>query len=95
VGKILYLIIILMSTKVFFSFQVSGAGYNDEGEVHIHKYESLERARESITALLEVGCVCNNAVIHDNQLLGQPTEGAMLAVAMKVLLKTTLFVLDF
>jgi len=29
--------------------------------------------------------VCNNAVIHADTLLGQPTEGALLAAGMKVL----------
>jgi hypothetical protein len=28
--------------------------------------------------------VCNNAVINGDTLLGQPTEGAILAVGMKV-----------
>uniref|UniRef100_A0A1B6MH31 Calcium-transporting ATPase n=2 Tax=Graphocephala atropunctata TaxID=36148 RepID=A0A1B6MH31_9HEMI len=63
--------------------EVSGAGYNDQGEIHIHKCDSVDWARESIYRLLEVGCVCNNAVINGETLLGQPTEGALLAVAMK------------
>ena len=29
--------------------------------------------------------MCNNAVIHADTLLGQPTEGALLAAGMKVL----------
>jgi hypothetical protein len=29
--------------------------------------------------------VCNNAVINSDTLLGQPTEGALLAAGMKVL----------
>jgi hypothetical protein len=37
-----------------FSSQVSGAGYNDQGEIHIHKCDSLDRARESIYTVLEV-----------------------------------------
>ncbi|XP_054285623.1 calcium-transporting ATPase type 2C member 1 isoform X2 [Macrosteles quadrilineatus] len=63
--------------------EVSGAGYNDQGEIHIHKCDSVDKARESIYRLLEVGCVCNNAVINGETLLGQPTEGALLAVANK------------
>ena len=34
--------------------QVSGAGYNDQGEIHIHKCDSVDRARDSIYSLLEV-----------------------------------------
>uniref|UniRef100_A0A069DXQ9 Calcium-transporting ATPase n=1 Tax=Panstrongylus megistus TaxID=65343 RepID=A0A069DXQ9_9HEMI len=63
--------------------EVSGAGYNDHGEIHIHKCDNLEAARDSIYRLLEVGVVCNNAIINGDTLLGQPTEGALLAVAMK------------
>ncbi|KAK6617086.1 ATPase, P-type (transporting), HAD superfamily, subfamily IC [Polyplax serrata] len=63
--------------------EVSGAGYNDDGEIHIHNCDSLDMAREAIYGLLEVGCVCNNAVIDNEKLLGQPTEGALLAAGMK------------
>ncbi|XP_039284046.1 calcium-transporting ATPase type 2C member 1 isoform X1 [Nilaparvata lugens] len=63
--------------------EVSGAGYNDQGEIHIYKCDSVEHARESIYRLLEIGCVCNNAIITGETLRGQPTEGALLAVAMK------------
>ncbi|XP_077861777.1 calcium-transporting ATPase type 2C member 2-like, partial [Saccoglossus kowalevskii] len=31
-----------------------------------------------------VGCVCNNAEIRNETLYGQPTEGALLALAMKM-----------
>jgi hypothetical protein len=34
--------------------------------------------------LNKVGAVCNNAEIVNSQLRGQPTESALLAVAMKV-----------
>lgn len=33
---------------------MSGAGYNDKGEIHIHKCDSVDKARESIYRLLEV-----------------------------------------
>lgn len=62
---------------------VTGAGYNDQGEIHIRPCNSNEMAKESITNLLEVGNVCNNAIIQNETLLGQPTEGALLAAGMK------------
>jgi magnesium-transporting ATPase (P-type) len=34
---------------------------------------------------LQVGAVCNNAEIVNSQLRGQPTEGALITVAMKVI----------
>jgi len=33
---------------------------------------------------LQVGYLCNNAHIQDGSLFGQPTEGALIAVALKV-----------
>lgn len=62
---------------------VTGAGYNDNGEIHIRECNSTDMARQSITGLLEIGAVCNNAIIQNDSLLGQPTEGALLAAAMK------------
>lgn len=62
---------------------VTGAGYNDVGEIHIRDCNSHEMAKQSISNLLEVGAVCNNALIQSEILLGQPTEGALLAVAWK------------
>lgn len=62
---------------------VSGAGYNDQGEIHIRECNSKDMAKQSVLNLLEIGAVCNNAIIQDDALLGQPTEGALLAAAMK------------
>lgn len=42
--------------------------------------------------LLQVGVICNNATINGDTLQGQPTEGALLAVAMKVLFNVLNFV---
>ncbi|KAH8378782.1 hypothetical protein KR009_001300, partial [Drosophila setifemur] len=62
---------------------VTGAGYNDQGEIHIRHCNNVEIAKTNITNLLEIGAVCNNAYIQNGTLLGQPTEGALVAVAMK------------
>ncbi|CAB3369455.1 Hypothetical predicted protein [Cloeon dipterum] len=69
-----------MVTSEGYEAEVSGAGYNNRGKVHIVK----EGTRESFVNLLEVGCVCNNAVITGETLHGQPTEGAILAAGMKI-----------
>lgn len=55
--------------------ELTGAGYNDHGQVLLHKCDSPERARDSVYQLLEVGAVCNNAIIQNEVLMGQPTEG--------------------
>lgn len=62
---------------------VTGAGYNDKGEVRIRKCDNFDLAHAAISNMLEVGCVCNNAVIQNDTLLGQPTEGALIALALK------------
>lgn len=69
--------------------EVTGTGYNNMGQLLIQDEDRLDReavmmARSSIYNVLEVGCVCNNAAISpDGSLRGQPTEGALLAAAMK------------
>lgn len=69
-----------------YSANVLGVGYNDHGDVipHGEDEEDKEMAKLSITKMIEIGCVCNNAVIENNVLKGQPTEGALLAVGMKL-----------
>lgn len=73
---------------------VSGSGYNDQGEIHVRSGGGgggggSAAAKQSVLNVLEVGAVCNNALIQDGSLLGQPTEGALLAVAMKAGLYAT------
>ena len=52
-------------TRCIFLLQVSGAGYNDQGEIHINKCDSPDRARESIYTLLEVRmCVTADGQCH-------------------------------
>ncbi|CAH2039327.1 unnamed protein product, partial [Iphiclides podalirius] len=65
--------------------EVSGAGYNARGEVQLRAYKGrdLHVARMGVHSMLEVGVLCNNAEIRDETLYGQPTEGALLACAMK------------
>ncbi len=40
----------------------------------------------------QAGCICNNAQIRNGTLMGQPTEGAMVAVGLKVTLISVLSV---
>ncbi|XP_055066947.2 calcium-transporting ATPase type 2C member 1 isoform X2 [Misgurnus anguillicaudatus] len=64
--------------------QVSGIGYNNVGEVTmdgdvVHGFSNI-----SFTKIVEAGCVCNDSVIRNNTLMGRPTEGALIALAMKM-----------
>jgi len=64
--------------------EVTGSGYNDEGDVLCEHERVTYDSHPSISKVVEVGAVCNNAEIINNQLRGQPTEGALLSVAMKM-----------
>ncbi|XP_034831378.1 calcium-transporting ATPase type 2C member 1 isoform X2 [Maniola hyperantus] len=65
--------------------EVTGAGYSARGDIQLRAYKGrdLDVARMGVNSMLEVGVLCNNAVIRDDVLYGQPTEGALLACAMK------------
>lgn len=75
----------MISTSGGHVAQVTGAGYNDRGEIELRAYRGrdLDIAKMAVYSVLEVGAVCNNAMLHGEKLMGQPTEGALLAVAMK------------
>ena len=66
----------------------SGGGLSGEeevGEVRSFKGElALPRTHPSLAKVAEVGCVCNNAMIVDGQLMrGSPTEGALQVVSTR------------
>ncbi|KAL6264132.1 hypothetical protein P5V15_004211 [Pogonomyrmex californicus] len=73
----------ILVTSEGYIADVTGAGYNGVGEVCIRKCDNPDLAHAAISNMLEVGCVCNNAIIQNDTLLGQPTEGALIVVAMK------------
>ncbi|CAF4165350.1 unnamed protein product [Rotaria socialis] len=64
--------------------EVTGSGYNSDGDVICGTQRITYDSHPSISKIVEVGAVCNNAEIINFQLRGQPTEGALLAVAMKM-----------
>ena len=67
---------------------VTGSGYATEGEFLSHGKKARKRDMEF---LLKIGSLCNDAKFIDGQLLGDPTEGALLVSAAKAgLLKESL-----
>ncbi|XP_041377017.1 calcium-transporting ATPase type 2C member 1-like [Gigantopelta aegis] len=64
--------------------EVTGVGYNANGEVTCNFQKVRVESHPAFAKVIEVGCVCNNADISDGCLLGQPTEGALIAVAQKM-----------
>uniref|UniRef100_A0A669EQL1 Calcium-transporting ATPase n=1 Tax=Oreochromis niloticus TaxID=8128 RepID=A0A669EQL1_ORENI len=75
-------------TQVFTSdgqhAEVTGVGYNGQGEVLLDGEVIHGFSCQSISKIVEVGCVCNDSIIRNHNLLGRPTEGALIALAMKV-----------
>ncbi|NXD77834.1 AT2C2 ATPase, partial [Halcyon senegalensis] len=69
-----------------FQAEVSGVGYNGEGNVYLLPTREIlkEFSNVSVGKLVEAGCVVNNAIIRKNSVMGQPTEGALIALAMKM-----------
>ncbi|XP_038066929.1 calcium-transporting ATPase type 2C member 1-like isoform X2 [Patiria miniata] len=67
--------------------EVTGVGYNSHGTVLCEGHELDSYSNQSIARVVETGCVCNNAEIHNDILYGQPTEGALLALGMKMRLE--------
>uniref|UniRef100_A0A665U6Z8 Calcium-transporting ATPase n=1 Tax=Echeneis naucrates TaxID=173247 RepID=A0A665U6Z8_ECHNA len=64
--------------------EVTGVGYNGAGEVFLEGEIIHGFSCPSISKIVEVGCVCNDSVIRNHNLLGRPTEGALIALAMKM-----------
>ncbi|XP_067857944.1 calcium-transporting ATPase type 2C member 1 isoform X2 [Heptranchias perlo] len=64
--------------------EVTGVGYNRYGEVMMDGEVVHGFSKSSISKVVEAGCVCNDAVIRNDTLMGQPTEGALVALAMKM-----------
>ncbi|XP_003965848.1 calcium-transporting ATPase type 2C member 1 [Takifugu rubripes] len=64
--------------------EVTGVGYNGAGEVLLDGEVIHGFSCPSVTKIVEAGCVCNDSVIRNHTLLGRPTEGALIALAMKM-----------
>uniref|UniRef100_A0A8B9MT78 Calcium-transporting ATPase n=1 Tax=Accipiter nisus TaxID=211598 RepID=A0A8B9MT78_9AVES len=64
--------------------EVTGVGYNRFGEVMLDGEIIHGFNNPSISKIVEAGCVCNDALIRNNTLMGKPTEGALIALAMKM-----------
>ncbi|XP_019719199.1 calcium-transporting ATPase type 2C member 1 isoform X1 [Hippocampus comes] len=64
--------------------EVTGVGYNGNGEVLADGEIVHGFSHPSLSKIVEVGSVCNDSVIRNGTLLGRPTEGALMALAMKM-----------
>lgn len=75
--------------------QVTGVGYNGIGNVLCDGQAVDSQSHPALSKIIEVGCICNDAEICDDTLHGQPTEGALLACALKVSIKLSKFMFIF
>lgn len=60
--------------------KVTGTGYGFEGEI---KNDNGNTAKDSIKRLLEIATLCNDADFDDGDVVGDPTEGALLVLGEK------------
>lgn len=56
--------------------EVSGVGYSSEGK--------FSKKTPSLKRLLEIGALCNHAVIEESTVIGDPTEAALIVAAAKL-----------
>lgn len=64
--------------------EVTGKGYAADGIVRCGDEQVRVNTHSSIFELVEVGAVCNNSHIYNNQVTGLPTEAALLTLSMKI-----------
>jgi len=64
--------------------KVTGLGYYGHGAIMINNEGANEYTDLSLTTLIKAGCLCNNASIKNGVLHGQATEGAIIALGLKL-----------
>jgi len=64
-------------------FEVSGAGYESKGEFRKDGNSFTPIKNTDLTLLLRIGALCNNAQYQEKNILGDPTEGALIVAAAK------------
>jgi len=68
--------------------QVTGVGYGCEGDVLVNGSLVGRHNHPQVMALAETALLCNNAKVNDaGDLVGQPTEGALVVLATKLGIK--------
>ena len=64
-------------------FSLSGEGYAAEGEL-LNQAGKVIHPDEAVSQLALIGAICNNAYIKEYQVIGDPTEGALITSAQKL-----------
>ena len=68
-------------------FEVSGTGYSPDGDINSTDAKEVAVSQNVLDRLFEIGILCNDAILRSDegliQMIGDPTEGAMLTAAAK------------
>ncbi len=68
-------------------FEVSGTGYIPQGDIKSTDENEVSVSQDVLDRLFEIGILCNDAILSSEegvvQMIGDPTEGAMLTAAAK------------
>jgi len=69
------------------TYQVTGSGYNPDGKIIFDGNTPQPEMNEPLTQCLMAGLLCNDASVRNNgetwNIIGDPTEGALVVSAMK------------
>ncbi len=63
--------------------EITGSGYETKGEFKVDESTISPNDYEDLVLLLQIGALCNNSSIDEQNVLGDPTESALLVVASK------------
>lgn len=63
-------------------FELTGSGYQTNGNLLFNK--SKTAPTRDLQKLVQIGLLCNNAKLREDQVLGDPTEAALLVSAAKI-----------
>jgi len=73
------------------TYELTGDGYNPEGEIKAKDGDKIEELPDDLKKLLEIGLYCNNAAVKEKEgqwvVEGNPSEGALIVAAMKARLE--------
>jgi Ca2+-transporting ATPase len=65
------------------TFEVTGSGYETKGEFYL-EHEKIDPTKDPhLILLLRIGVLCNNASVDSADIIGDPTEGALIVAAAK------------
>ena len=64
-------------------FKVTGEGYNPAGQFLLEDKSFEAKSDADARRLLQGALLCNDALVEDGRIIGDPTEGAMAVVAIK------------